>query len=653
MKYLQEELKDKLYDVLKDDFQLERQEIQFSIPPDRKFGDLSTTIPFILAKKHKQKPFLLGNQIIEKIKAEEAVDMFSDIKLAGGGFLNFYFKQNYLLDYVCRNIQNRPKDKGIKMVVEHTSINPNKSAQIGHLRNACLGDILAKGLKFLGYEVEVQNYLDDTGIQVSDVVWGLMVHQNKSLEDIKNIDNLASYLWELYPEVSKIFAENETAAQERNDVHKKIEDKVNPEYDVSNYIAEAVLKDHIHVMNLLGIRYDLLVRESDIIELDFFDEARQLMESKGVLYPSQDPEKQGCMVIKYEKEKIEKIVIRSNGTVTYIGKDIAYTLWKVGLFDRDFYYRPLYTYDEDGKVIYISDFKSHPKTPFHFGGGESVFNVIDVRQSYLQNIISQILPPLSPPDHQKKFVHFSYEMVALTPQCVKELGFQLSEEDSKKSYVEVSGRKGIAVKADDLIEKLIEKSLGEVQSRHPELEEADARAIAKDISIGALRYFMVKFNSNSVIAFDFKDALAFEGDTGPYLQYTMVRINSILRKLKEREAAQEDQSLDFDEAAYRVNAQLDSSVLDKKEYGIMYEILLELSLLENHVQNAIDNHELSGITNYAYSLCQKFNHFYHLFPIISEKNPQLKQLRLQLVLLAKAQLQKLFSIIGIPTPEKM
>jgi arginyl-tRNA synthetase len=642
MKYLQEDFKDKLIDLLKADFKLEPGEILFTIPPKREFGDLSTTIPFVLAKKEKQKPFVIGNRIIELIK--DRFDMFSEIKLAGGGFLNFTFKENFLVNYLAANVHRQAPSKGLKMVVEHTSINPNKSAHIGHLRNACLGDTLANALRFLGYEVEIQNYLDDTGIQVADVVWGLLYHEKKSLEEIKKIDHLAAYLWYLYPEVSKLFAEDEKAKSGRDEVHKKIEEKINPEYQVSNYIAEEVLKDHIRVMNILGIRYDLLVRESDVIELDFFKESRALMEAKGVMYPSQDPEKKGCMVIKYEKENIEKIIIRSNSTITYIGKDIAYTLWKVGLFDRDFYYREFYTYPEDAKKIYISDYIPHtpPPASYHFGGGESVFNVIDVRQSYLQNIIAQVLGPLSPADHQKKFIHFSYEMVALTPRCVEEMGFELSDEDRKKSFVEVSGRKGIAVKADDLMDKLVEKSLFEVKLRHPEIDEENAKTIARDIAVGALRYFMIKFNANSVIAFDFKDALAFEGDTGPYLQYTLVRINSILRKLKE---AGESDTLEPDE--------FDGTILDKKEFDIFYDMLLNLSQVEIQVELALSQQELSGIANYTYSLCQEFNHFYHLFPIKAEKDIRLKNLRLLLTLVVKAKLEKLVSLMGIPIPEKM
>lgn len=635
MKYLQQDLREKLYHAIKDEYDIQPDEIVFSIPADRKFGCLSTTIPFTIAKKKKEKPFLIGNRIIEKIKTKFTI--FSDIKLAGGGFINFYFKKGFLLEYLIEHRDRKVEDKKRKVIVEHTSINPNKAAHIGHLRNACLGDTLVKSLRFLGYDVEVQNYIDDTGIQVADVVWGLLRY---NLEEIKKIKGLASYLWYLYADVSKQLAGSEKFKEERNAVHQKIEDKINPEYEISDYISREVLKDHIRVMDILGIRYDLLVRESDIIELDFFKDAAQTMQKNNIMYPSVDPEKKGCQVIKYRRENIEKIIVRSNNTVTYIGKDIAYALWKTGLFEKNFYYKKFHEYEDTGKEIYITG-SAGKKEGFHFGNAQTVYNVIGVRQSYLQNIIAEeVIEPLSPKDSKREAIHFSYEMVALTPRCVEELGFEISEEDRKRPHVDVSGRKGIAVQAEDLIDKLIVKSLQEVKSRDPDIDEGKAKKIAKEIAVGALRYFMIKFSSNAVIAFDFKDALAFEGDTGPYLQYTLVRINSILRKLKGKVSLPGERELKI-------------SVLEEEEYGILYEILLHLSQLEAQVELGIKNSEVSVIANYTYTLCQKANHYYHLFPIIAEKSPDIKHIRLSLILLVKNKLEKLLAVMGIPVPEKM
>ena len=561
-----------------------------------------------------------------------------EIRVAGGGFLNFYLRRDEFLLYQWRNLEKPLPRQGKKVIVEHTSINPNKSAHIGHLRNSCLGDILARSCRFLGYEVEVQNYIDDTGIQVADVVWGLLHYRKKSLAEIKKIPDLAAYLWELYAEVNQLFAENDELARQRRDVHKKIEEKIDPEYESCRYIAEQVLLDHIRTMEQIGIHYDLLARESDVIALDFFKAAAAEMTARNVMTRSTDPEKKDCLVIHYDRENIDKIIVRSNNTITYVGKDIAYNLWKFNLLPRDFYYHPFHTYP-DGHVIYMT--QSEPAAAqIPFGRGHKVYNVIDVRQSYLQNLIAQVLAQLGHPEASRNFIHFSYEMVALTPACVREMGLTLESGEENKPYIEVSGRKGRAVKADELIAKLNEKSLREIQSRNPALSEADALPLARTIAVAALRYFMVKFNLNTVIAFDFKEALNFEGDSGPYLQYTMVRLNSILKKSSDAniEAASAPGSLQH---------------LEAKERELYWEIILNLSLLEPAVEFALQNHELSSLATYAYGLCQKFNHYYHLFPVLAEKDAKIRNLRLSLMLIFKNKVEKLLTVMGIAIPDRM
>jgi arginyl-tRNA synthetase len=281
-----------------------------------------------------------------------------------------------------------------------------------------------------------------------------------------------------------------------------------------------------------------------------------------------------------------------------------------------------------------------PAPPRGFGRGNRVYNVIDVRQSYLQNLIAQVLTQLGHPEAGANFVHFSYEMVALTPACVREMGLPLEAGEEGKPYIEVSGRKGRAVKADDLIDLLEEKSLREVTARNPELAAAEALKLSRAIAVAALRYFMVKFNLNTVIAFDFKEALNFEGDSGPYLQYAMVRLNSILRK-----AAAADL-----EAAGAIGS---LSALPAAERELYWEMLLHLSLLETQVEYALQNHEISSLAAYAYGLCQKFNHYYHLFPMLAEKDPALRALRLGLVLLFRNKAAKLLVLLGIDIPERM
>jgi len=636
MKSLQQKIKDEILAALKDEYEFSGSDLTFSQPAERKFGDLSTTLAFVLAKKLKNKPFLIANDMASRLAGKLAG--VEDIRVAGGGFLNFYLRRDDFLHLQWRTLEQPLPAKGEKVIVEHTSINPNKSAHIGHLRNSCLGDILARSCRFLGYEVEVQNYIDDTGIQVADVVWGLLHYQKKNLDDIKKINGLAAYLWDLYAEVNQLFAGNNDLAQQRRNVHKKIEENTDPEYEACRYIAEQVLLDHIRTMERIGIHYDLLARESDVIALDFFKAAAAEMTARNVMVLSADPEKKGCLVIHYDREKIEKIIVRSNDTITYVGKDIAYNLWKFNLLSRDFYYRPFHSY-ADGHPIYMT--QSEPAPPLQpFGRGDKVYNVIDVRQSYLQNLIAQVLAQLGHPGPSANFIHFSYEMVALTPACVREMGLKLEAGEEDKPYIEVSGRKGRAVKADELIGKLEEKSLREIQARNPLLAEAEALTLARTIAVAALRYFMIKFNLNTVIAFDFKEALNFEGDSGPYLQYTLVRLNSILKKCPAGDL----------EAA---SAPVSLGRLEAKEQELYWEMILNLSLLENSVEYALQNHELSSLAAYAYGLCQKFNHYYHLFPVLAEKDAEIRNLRLGLMLIFKNKVEKLLAVMGIAIPDRM
>ena len=636
MKLLQEKIKNQILEILKNDYAISDADLLFSLPAERKFGDLSTNLAFALAKKIKAKPFLLAQDMAGKLK--DRLQGVEEIRVAGGGFLNFYLRRDPFLVYLWQSLSRPLPPRCEKVIVEHTSINPNKAAHIGHLRNSCLGDILARSCRFLGYEVEVQNYIDDTGIQIADVVWGLLHYQKKDLAAIKKITALAAYLWDLYAEVNQAFSANEKFAAERREVHKKIEDKMDPEYEACLYIAQQVLLDHIRTMARLDIQYDLLARESDVIALDFFKAAAAELTARQVMLPSQDPEKKGCLVIHYEREKIEKIIVRSNGTITYVGKDIAYNFWKFGLLPRDFYYQPFFTYP-DTHSIYMTSAEAKPRAPI-FGRAGRVYNVIDVRQSYLQNLIAQVLCQLGHAEQSRNFIHFSYEMVAMTPACVREMGLPLAPEDEGKPFIEVSGRKGRAVKADDLIDQLIAKSKNELALRNPGLSDAEAEPIARSIAVAALRYFMVKFNLNTVIAFDFKEALNFEGDSGPYLQYTMVRLNSILRKTAAAEPGTEKEPGCLTRLA-------------PAEKELYWEIILHLSLLETQVEYALQNHELSSLAAYAYGLCQKFNHYYHLFPVLAEKDLAIKNLRLTLIRLFKNKVEKLLQIIGIPVPERM
>ncbi len=623
-------LKDKLRDIIKSHYKIELENINLQVPQDRNFGDISTTIPFVLASKLKTKPYEISKIIVKEFENDRR---FSVIRIANGGYINFYFDKEFLISHFSKPKEVKKLNK--KVIIEHTSINPNKSAHIGHLRNSCIGDTLFGIARESGFDVEVHNYIDDTGIQVADVVWGLIYHKKLNINEIKKIENLESYLWELYIEVSNILNNSEDLKRQRDILHKKIEERENPEYEISSYVSETIMKSHVKLMNRLKIRYDLLVKESDIIYKRFFDKTAELLKSLNIMYMSKDKEKQGCWVIKYEKEDIEKIIIRSNNTSTYIAKDLAYTFWKFGLLNQDFSYVKTDLYPD--KELYSTDsIKGKPNNSF--GKADIVFNVIDYRQSYLQNIIKQVIESIDKfKNTDKSFNHFGYEMVALSHNCVKELGFEINEEAKKKPYVEVSGRKGIAIKAEDLIDMLINRAKKEISKRNKDIDDNDLEKIAKKIGIAALRYFMIKYTSNSIIVFDFNEVLSFEGDTGPYLQYTVVRLNSIFSKL----------NTDSKNIEYNINR------ISEEEIFFVRDILVLLLDTDTKFDMVIKSKDVSILANHIYIIAQKTNHYYHNYPVISEKDSDLKNFRIKFLSILRENLINLLKIIGIEVPKKM
>ncbi len=366
-----------------------------------------------------------------------------------------------------------------KIIVEHTNINPNKAAHIGHLRNAILGDTFVRMLRTAGRTVEVQNYIDNTGVQVADVVVGFLHLENKSLTDVRDLIETSRFdyvCWDVYTRISLYYDSNPEAKKWRADTLHAIEAAEGDAAEMAHLVADAIVEAHLRTMYRLNIEYDVLPRESEILHLQFWATAFEQLKERKALYFETEGKNKGCWVMpasafrasatndSIDGEDDSKVIVRSNGTVTYVGKDIAYQLWKFGLLGKDFYYRKWHTYPDGHEVWSSTD--TPQGNDMKFGGGAQVFNVIDSRQSYLQDVVVAGLRALDYKEQAEHSVHFSYEMVALTPGTCVEMGLELSDEDRAKQYVEVSGRKGLGVKADDLIDKLIEKALGEVTSRH-------------------------------------------------------------------------------------------------------------------------------------------------------------------------------------------
>ena len=655
-----ETIKELLYNHIKDRYDYSVPQIIIKQPPRVELGDLAFPLAFELAKILKNSPQKIATEISQTIGKVPGV---TKITVAGGGYLNFFFKRDIFLQQLFNTHNSLPSDiESNKIILEHTNINPNKAAHIGHLRNAILGDTFARLLRFAGKNVEVQNYIDDTGVQIADVVVGFKYLEKMDLSDLKTIEgSFDYYCWDLYAKVSRFYEDNPENKTHRLNVLKEIEDGDGEIADMASFISETIVYCHIKTMERIGVQYDLLPKESDIIRLNFWSHAFQLLKDSGSLHFETSGKNKGCWVMKLkplnnDQQPIsktssdydeDKIIVRSNGTVTYVGKDIAYQLWKFGLLGMDFSYQNFYTYP-DGKKIAVTSPTPSTDFPSPYGNGTQVYNVIDSRQSYLQNIVKLGLRALSFDEQANNSTHFSYEVVGLSARCCRDLGISLSDEDQKKPYLEVSGRRGLGVKADDLIDILSKKSKVEVTKRHSESSEAERQKIANSIAIGALRYFLLKYTRSSVIAFDFNDALNFEGETGPYLQYTVVRTKSIFRKVEK-----EDPTFNIKATSDFINSEEGLTFINEEINDDYWRLIYLSAQLESTVRISIKTCEPATVAKYLFTLAQELNHFYHRYRIKDEANQMKKSFLLVLVTIICNQLELGLKLMGISIPPKM
>ena len=655
---LQKRLSSHLGKVIQEKYDLALESIPVEIPPVLNFGELATPIAFELACKLRKAPKIIAQEIVAALGH---LDGFLSFEVAGAGYINARIDRVTAVRNTASAAASNEASTGIHSLVEHTSINPNKAAHIGHLRNAILGDTFVRLLRAAGQKVDVQNYIDNTGVQVADVVVGFLHLEGRSVAQVRKLlDELKQqgtridyYCWDLYAKTSQWY---EQGREEENAERKKlryatlheIEHRVNETAEVAELISTAVLRRHLETMLRLGIEYDFLPRESEILHLKFWEAAFEQLKLTGVLYFETEGKNKGCWVmtrpgaetIEGETNEDAKVIVRSNGTVTYVGKDIAYHLWKFGLLGKDFGYNRFFTYPSH--ECWISAEIGEKKHP-HFGRAQAIYNVIDARQSDPQANVIQALRGMGYTEQADRYTHFSYEMVALTPRCAVELGYSVSEDDLKRPYIEVSGRKGFGVKADDLIDKLIAATLAEVNARQTGRDEAERQRSAEQIAIGALRYFMLKYTRNSVIAFDFKDALSFEGDTGPYIQYAVVRAKNIFRKAGATPEAVLAELSTINPAAY----------LEGEAADDIWSLWLRAARRTLVLEQCISTSEPAYLAKHAFQLAQEFNNFYHKHHILTEEDPARKTFLLATAAVALRELVLALSWLGIESPEAM
>jgi len=448
------------------------------------------------------------------------------------------------------------------------------------------------------------------------------------------------YCWDLYAKTSSYYKDHPEALQWRSQTLHAIESGEGEVAELAHLVADAIVQAHLATMLRMDVEYDVLPRESEILHLQFWAACFELLKERKAIYFETEGKHAGCWVLPGISEE-GKVIVRSDGTVVYTGKDIAYQLWKFGLLGKDFYYRPLHTY-ADGRVLWVTT-DQPAESGQQFGHGTRVYNVIDTRQSYLQDVVEAGLRALGYVEQANRSIHFKYEMVALSPRCCADLGIQLSEEDRKRPYVEVSGRKGLGVKADDLMDSLISKALEEVASRHAENTEQENRTVASQIAIAALRYFLLKFTRNTVIAFDLQEALSFEGETGPYVQYAAVRARKILAKLQE--IGQEIPDFTTELSAEAMARQLQSEDF--------WQMLLAASKADSALEDAVSNGEPAHVAKYAFQLAQTFSNFYQKYPIFYEQDREKRVFLLWMTDFFRRQLERTAGILGIQIPNYM
>ena len=638
-------------------------------PPKLELGEAASPVCFELAKRLKKSPRAIAQEIVLSLPR---IDGIARVEIAGGGYLNAYFDRAAFWEAFTRSPRAVPELVGNvprRVIVEHTSINPNKAAHIGHLRNAVLGDTMVRLFRDTGRDVAVQNYIDNTGVQVADVVIAFQQMENKSLAEVRKLaaePHFDYFCWDLYAKATQFLEEDKTrAARMRDETLKAIEEGKGETARMATVIADTVVTYHLRTMSRLGIYYELLARESEILHLRFWEAAFEKLKASGAIQFATTGKNAGCWIMPWGKDAKEvqeerdfgddasargstsspedqaKIIVRSNGTVTYVGKDIAYQLWKFGLLGKDFHYRK-WPDPPDSTVVWSTTSDTDEPNAPHFGDAEAVYNVIDTRQAYLQDVVEEGLRALGHSKAAENSIHFDYQIVALTPRCAAEMGYELSPEEAAKPYVEVSGRKGLGVKADDLITRMLQAAESRVRQKQSDMAPAELARTAKALAVGALRFFLLKYTRNTIIAFDFDDALKAEGETGPYCQYAVVRIRGIRRKGAESSSSHAS-----------VSSESLKNLLEGPEGAEFWELLLLNGSLDYAMDAAIGAQEPAFVTKYAFQLAQAFNNFYHKHHILSEADEQKRAFLLGLTELVERQLIKALQVLGIETPDKM
>ncbi len=597
------------------------------IPPDPAFGDVASTVCFGLAKQERAPPAAIAERIVKdtKIPANSAIERME----ARGGYINFFFNRRNLARIVIPDALSKafgkPKTIAGKVMVEHTSVNPNKALHVGHIRNSCLGDSIVRILKFCGRKVQEVNYIDDSGTQLADIIIGFKFLRMPAETKMK-FDQYCGN--EVYVKVNKIYENDSALGKKRQEVIREIESGNNETSEFAERIVERIIRAQLETLRRLDIGFDLMVTETSVLRAKLWEAAFKKMDDAGIICKEADGKNAGCWVLRLSDrpefsglENADKILVRSDGTVLYTGKDIAYAMWKHGLLKDAFNYK---RFSKSGsRDTWITTGKGGEKRKPSFGNVDKAVALVDVRQSYAQDVVSAALAMLG---DKKDYVHYDYGVVSLSKNTAKQLGIGTGDEQVHH----MSGRKGIFVNVDDVLDILGKKAYEETAKRNDGASRKWITVTAGKIARSALRYEMTKIDRENTMTFDIEESLRLDGNTAPYLQYTYARSMKILEKAGKV-------------PEFAVPAAITDTEL---------ELAKALMSFPRVVEKSCDNLSPQEISRYAYSLCTLFNRFYQDSPVLRAEGAT-KAFRLSLVKAFVSVLGKCLNMIGVDALEKM
>jgi arginyl-tRNA synthetase len=615
-------------------------DFNISESPRKEFGDLSCNIAFLLSKKLKRRPVDIANEIIEKElkpyiekkKADNSMSFILSVESHPSGYINFKTNVANLASYALNEVLKNPNYGFIKIgnrekiIIEHTSINPNKAVHVGHMRNVILGDTLYRILKATNYEVKVLNYIDDSGLQVADIVVGFKF-AGLPLNPIDESIKFDQYCGdEVYVKINEMYKDDHNLEEKRILVLKEMEQGTSEIAQFALQISMRVLKDQLKTCWRIKAHYDLLNFESQIVISGLWNKSFEMLKENRIVTLQTQGKNKNCWVIKQDNEE-EKVIVRSDGTATYIAKDIPYAAWKLGLVEDPFFYYK-FAVQWDGSILWSTTLDPNSGNSKHpwFNSADKVITVIDSRQTRLQRIITKVLSSLRV--NNDRYYHLAYEAITLSSETAKILGLNIGD----RQFMHISGRKGIYVNADYVLNKLQAIAYREVKKRNPDLLENDINMIAEEIGISAIRYNLIKQDLDKIITFDIVDSLSLVGNTGPYLQYTYARSQRILEKYGEK-----IKSGNFN--------------LLTQEYEV--DLIKIIAKMDLEIEQTVKTLNPKLLAKYAYDLATAFNLFYEKVPVLREENKEIMLSRLALVKSLGITMKNTFSVLGISALDRM